>query len=81
MLAEDIRKFVFENNIKPARMVGVKIVSVNAGAVHTAMGLTSRMPAVCGAIGANTFCATYGVKLLSRSGPQNGATATFTYSI
>jgi hypothetical protein len=37
MLAEDIRKFVFENCIKPARTAGVKIVSINAGAIHAAM--------------------------------------------
>jgi hypothetical protein len=69
ILADEIRLFAFENNIKPARMAGVKSVRINAGAIHSAMALRRRLAAVCRALGANKFCRQYELTLISRSSP------------
>jgi hypothetical protein len=76
-----IREFVNHHYIEPARKAGKQRVSVTAGEVHSKMLLTSRMPQVCGALGANIFETTYRVKLLSREGPQNGASLEFTFQV
>ena len=81
ILADEIRLFAFDNNIKPARMAGVKSVSINAGMIHSAMALHRRLPSVCRALGANKFCSEYDLELISRSSPLSAASVTFTFSI
>jgi hypothetical protein len=76
-----IREFVNLHYIEPARKAGKSQVSVLAGDVHSKMKLTSRMPQVCGALGANLFESAYRVKLLRREGPQNGANLEFTFQV
>jgi hypothetical protein len=76
-----IREFVNHHYIEPARKAGKQQVSVLAGEVHSKMLLASRMPQVCGALGANLFETGYRVKLLRRDGPQNGANLQFTFEI
>lgn len=75
MLADEIRRFVFREYIEPARLRGEHEVTIRAGDVHDRMGLVSRMPAVCGAIGADKFQDEYRVRLINRKGPNNGANA------
>jgi hypothetical protein len=76
-----IREFVNRHYTEPGRRVGKSQVSVRAGDVHSKMLLTSKMPQVCGALGASLFDSEYRVKLLQRDGPQNGANLHFTFEI
>jgi hypothetical protein len=76
-----IREFVNYHYIEPARKDGRHQVSVRTGDVHSKMKLTSKLPQVCGALGANRFETAYRVKLLSRDGPQNGANLEFTFEV
>lgn len=46
-LADEIRHFVFEHYIQPAKERGEAKLVVVSGEVHSRMGLKDRMPAVC----------------------------------
>jgi 5-methylcytosine-specific restriction protein B len=81
MLADEIRKFVFEEYIEPARREGRDIVTIRAGDVHDKMDLSGRMPAVCGAIGTRKFENLYNVRQIKREGPTQGANVFFTFKI
>ena len=80
-LADKIRDYVLNQNIVPARINGKRFVIVRSGDIHKAMKLNSRMPAVCGAIGSNKFLEKAGVKLISRKGPNQGATVEWVFEI
>lgn len=80
-LADEIRAFTYENYIRPARERGERTVIIRAGDVHNAMGLKSRMPAVCGAIGTKKFLNQYNLRLVDREGPTCGANVFFTFQI
>lgn len=79
--ADEIRGFAYENYIKPARNKGEETVTIRAGDVHDAMGLKSKMPSVCGALGTNKFLKQYGLSLENREGPTCGANVYFTFEI
>jgi hypothetical protein len=79
--SDDIRRFVREQYVAPARAAGKPDVVVRAGDVHSAMKLTSQMPHVVSAIGANKFEPYARVKRLRRDGPQNGANLFFTFRV
>jgi 5-methylcytosine-specific restriction protein B len=81
MLAEKIREFVFKEYIDPARKQGMHIIIIRAGDIHKKMKLSSRMSAVCGAIGTIKFQNKYYVQQIKREGPTQGANATFTFKI
>lgn len=49
-LTDNIRRYVCENMIKPAKDRGDKEVTARAGDIHEALGLSSRMPSVCSAL-------------------------------
>ena len=49
-LIDQIRNYVFDNYVKPARAKGDKSVIVISGEVHSRMDLTNQMPAVCNAL-------------------------------
>ena len=42
--ADEIRQYVVDNYIEPARRAGKRMVSVRAGDVHNSMGLDNRFP-------------------------------------
>ena len=63
-LTEEIRHFVFEKYIKPARDEGKTKVVVVSGEVHSRMGLKNRMPAVCNALRAEKFQDYYNIQLI-----------------
>jgi 5-methylcytosine-specific restriction enzyme B len=46
-LAEEIREYVDENYVKPARKRGDSELVIVSGEVHVRMGLKNRMPAIC----------------------------------
>lgn len=81
MLADEIREFVFQKYIEPARKQGERTVTVRAGDVHEQMRLSGRMPAVCGAIGTQKFQETYGVRQVKREGHTQGANVFFTFEV
>jgi hypothetical protein len=76
-----VREFVNRFYIEPTRKAGLAEVSVRAGDVHSKMKLTSQLPLVCGAIGANLFAEAYRVSLIRGDGPQNGASLVFTFKV
>ena len=80
-LANQIRQFAFQNYIAPARQSAQAQVVIRAGDVHEAMRLTSRMPAVCGSLGTNLFQQQYGIALIGRQGPNQGANVFFTFRV
>ncbi len=79
--SEEIRQFVLDRYVAPARAAGRREVAVRAGGVHSEMHLKSAMPHVCSAIGATKFLAYAGVNLLRRDGPQNGGNMVFTVEV
>lgn len=79
--ADLIRQFVDTYYVTPARQKGSKQITIRAGDVHTMMGLKSRMPAVCGAIGSMKFEKEARPKLVQRTGPTNAANVNFTFEI
>ena len=76
-LADDIRQYAATHYIEPARRAGCSAVSIRAGDVHKAMGLTSRVPAVCDAMRAEKFMYMANVKVESITGPKQSTTTTF----
>jgi hypothetical protein len=80
-LADRIRSFVAARCIVPAREKGLAEVTVRAGDVHREMGLSSQMPAVCGALAAKKFEAEYGILVVDRRGPAQGSNVFFVLQI
>jgi hypothetical protein len=74
-LADQIREYVMDACIRPARSMGQRQITIRASEVHRAMELENRMPAVCGALDAGKFYDQAGVTLLQRTGPHQGSTA------
>ena len=79
--ADEIRAFVFQHYVVPARTAGERTVRIRAGDVHDQMNLSSKMPAVCGAIGTKKFENQYKVKQVDRVGPTHGAIVFFTFEV
>lgn len=80
-LADRIRQYALEKYVEPARHNGRSDVTIRAGDVHSDMKLTSRMPAVCGALSADKFLVLARLELLKRTGPGQGANAVFHYRV
>lgn len=81
ILADQIRQFALLNYIEPARSRGETVVSIRAGDIHSQMGLSARLPAVCAALGSNKFESMCGIERLSVQGPLNGASTVFTFKL
>ena len=58
-LADEIRDYIYQYYILPARNAGKTTIIIRAGDIHREMNLKDRMPAACGAIGTNLFLETY----------------------
>jgi len=69
------------NVIEPARQRGEQSVTVRTGDIHKAMGLSSRMPAVCSALGSSIFETVANVIQVRREGPPQGANVYLTFQI
>jgi hypothetical protein len=63
-LAEEIRHFVFEHYVKPAKERGETKLVVLSGKVHEQMGLKNRMPAVCNALRGSKLQDFFGIRLI-----------------
>jgi hypothetical protein len=62
-LAEEIRNFVFEHYIKPAKERQETKLAVVSGDVHARMGLKDRMPAVCSVLRGSKLQSSFGIHL------------------
>jgi hypothetical protein len=78
-LADRIRRFAFENYVVPARASPDTEIRIRTGDVHKAMRLSGRMPAVCGALDSMIFRREFGLELLRRTGPHQGANVEFRF--
>ena len=81
ILADQIRKHVISTYIVPARESNRSQVIFVSGDVHDALGLKMRYPAICGAIDAKKFRDNNGLRLLRRTGPDQGATTEWTFAV
>jgi len=81
-LTDSIRRYIGENRIEPAKKRGVKEITVRAGDIHDAMGLKSRIPAVCSAL-KTKIDKMYDVEIIIISEPPSGqgANVYVTYKI
>lgn len=80
-LADRIREHIEEHHVRPARAASCQEVTIRAGDVHSEMGLASRMPAVCAALDSRLLADRSRLRLLSRSGPHQGANVFFRFSL
>lgn len=79
-IADDVRKYVIDNYIDPARRRMDATVTVRAGDVHKALGLSNQLPNVCQAIeGAKLQDLTGLAKPEIVSGPASGRGSKMTY--
>jgi hypothetical protein len=78
-LADQIRRFAFENYVVPTHAAPNTEIRIRAGDVHKAMRLSGRMPAVCGALDSIIFRREFGLELVQRSGPPQGANVEFRF--
>ena len=81
ILADRIRQFVLATYIEPARAARLEQVAFVSGDIQKALKLTMRYAAVCGAIDAQKFQDENGIMLVKRTGPDQGATAEWTFRI
>src|SRR5829696_92674 len=79
--ADRIRQSVLDAYVTPARSEGRPDVTVRAGDVHQAMGLSNALPAVCSAIGGRKFEDLAGVVPADRTGPANGSNVYFSFTV
>lgn len=82
--SDQVRQFVQDRYIAPARRKGAKTVTVRAGEVHKALKWNPRrMPQVCSALATRKFLNAAQVELVSRQGPPSGQSPTveFTYKL
>jgi hypothetical protein len=79
--SDNVRTYALSTYIYPARQQGKAQVTIVAGDVARALGLSKRLPLVCGALGTKKFRTECNLRLLSRTGPGQGATTTFTVSV
>jgi len=81
-LTDEIRTYVFEKYIVPARKRGDKEITIRAGDIHKEMGLVSRMPAVCSAL-KSKIDKMYNIEIVRKDSPPSGygANVYVTYKI
>jgi hypothetical protein len=82
--SDQVRQFVRERYIAPARKQGAATVTVRAGDVHKALKWDlKRVPQVCSALSTRKFLHSANVELVARKGPPSGQSTTveFTYKL
>lgn len=82
--SDQVRSYVREHYLAPARRRGAKTVTVRAGEVHKALKWDlKRVPQVCSALSAQKFLRSANVELVERKGPPSGQSTTveFTYRL
>ncbi len=79
--ADEARRYAKTHFVIPARKKGEMRVSFSAKDIHQGLDLVSRYPLVCGAIDSKKFTEFARVELIKRDGPQQGATAHWTFKV
>lgn len=82
--SDQVRSFVQEHYIAPARKVGASAVTVRVREVHKALKWElRRIPQVCAALSTRKFQRSAHVELLKKTGPPSGQSTTveFTYKL
>lgn len=80
-LADEVRSFIQERYVKPARDRGERVITIKAGEIQKEMGLKGKIPTICSALSSKRLQKACGIRLLKREGPSCGAEATYTYEI
>jgi hypothetical protein len=79
--SDQVREFVKENYVAPARLFGADTVSVRVGDVHRAMKWDlKRVPQVCSALSTRKFLNSANVELIERKGPPSGQSTTVEFT-
>lgn len=78
-IADDVRSHCLREYVERARDAGAYTVTIRAGDVHDALALSGRQPAVCAALGSDTFERFANVRRIAVEGPVNGASTLFVY--
>lgn len=79
--SDQVREFVKENYVAPARLTGADTVSVRVGDVHRAMRWDlKRVPQVCSALSTRKFLNSANVELIERKGPPSGQSTTVEFT-
>lgn len=79
--ADQIRQFILNQHIKPARLAGRKEVTLRAGDIHSDMHFTSRMPAVCSVLEGSKLSELASISIRKRFGPPQGANVYITFDL
>lgn len=79
--ADRIRQYALDAYVEPARARGDLFVSIRAGDLHNALGLSAAHANVCQALRGRRFLELTGLGPPSVAGPENSSTTTFTYAI
>jgi 5-methylcytosine-specific restriction protein B len=79
--SDEVRKFVKQHFVIPARAARQDRVTLTAGEVAKGLKLQDRMPMICNALDAKKFEEFARVKVIRREGPRQGSTAKWTLKI
>jgi len=79
--ADEIRKYAKTHYIIPARQKHQKRAVFAASDIHHGLKLTSRYPLVCSSLDSRKFKDFARVELIKREGPNQGASARWTFKI
>src|SRR5947208_1217991 len=79
-ISDLIREHAHDRYLVPAHRRGDDKVAINVGAVHKALGLQNRVPAVCQALRSKKFLEANSLRLVSETGPRSGQSTTVTYT-
>jgi 5-methylcytosine-specific restriction protein B len=79
--ADEIRRFVLENYIKPARVRGDATVTITVGELNNEMGLHMAWPNICQALEGRRFLQLANVPAPAAEGPKQSTTRRLTYSL
>lgn len=79
----EVRRFVRERYVRPAKREGRSTFRVRVGEVHKALGFSNRVPLVCNALSSRKFQEENSIRLVKRTGPPSGQSTTveFTYEL
>ncbi len=79
--SDEVRKFVKQHFVIPARAARQDRVTLTAGEVAKGLKLQDRMPMICSALDAKKFEGFARVKVIRREGPKQSRTAKWTLKI
>jgi 5-methylcytosine-specific restriction protein B len=79
--ADEIRRYVLQNYIEPARLRGDAVVTITVGALNNEMGLHMAWPNICQALEGPLFLQLANVPAPAAEGPKQSTTRKLTYSL